>query len=330
LVTSSENTKYADVSIVIVNWKTRDELQACLSSLSPFDSTIVEIIVVDNASNDGSVEMVQSEFPNVHIIANPANFGFAKAANIGITASQGRYILLLNPDTKAQPNLLPPLIQFADENPDIGIIGPKILNPDGSLQYSCRRFPSIIAAAFRNTFLGKLFPRNPYTRDYLMAEWDHSEVKDVDWVSGAAMFVRRKLLNEIGLLDERFYMYCEDVDLAFRAWKHGWRVTYYPHVSVTHTIGRSSDRCPNRMIIEFHKSMYRLYSKHYAPTPLSPKRLIVLLGLVARASTIILRNYMNYTRWLVYTKILHPTLQQFSHMKKKLAHENAKEHSSEG
>lgn len=298
-----------DLSVIIVNWKTKDELRACLRSTLEGDRTSMEIIVVDNASHDGSVEMLKREFPSVQVIENEANYGFARAANIGIKASSGRYVLLLNPDTEVQPHAFSTLIRFADENPEIGIIGPKILNPNGTLQYSCRRFPTIGAAIFRNTLLGRLFPRNPYTRDYLMVEWDHRETRDVDWVSGAAMLIRRRMLEEIGLLDERFYMYCEDVDLAYRAWEKGWRVTYYPHVCVTHVIGRSSDRCPNRMVVQFHKSMYRLYCKHQARSVISPLRLIVLMGLIVRGGTIILRNYVNHVRSLMKRRILRPTTQ---------------------
>lgn len=295
-----------DLSVIIVNWNTKEELRACLRSIHEGDGVRVEIIVVDNASEDSSVEMLKNEFPGVRVIENEANYGFARAANIGIRASSGRYVLLLNPDTEVQPLAFPALVRFGDENPGIGIVGPKILNPNGTLQYSCRRFPTIGAAIFRNTLLGRLFPQNPYTRDYLMIRWDHRETMDVDWVSGAAMLIRRRMLEEIGLLDERFYMYCEDVDLAYRAWKKGWRVTYYPHVHVTHVIGRSSDRCPNRMTLQFHKSMYRLYCKHRARSVISPLRLIVLTGLIVRGGTIILRNYVNYLRSLVKRKILRP------------------------
>lgn len=292
-----------DLSVIIVNWKTKDELRACLRGILEDNRSSMELIVVDNASRDGSVEMLKHEFPSVRVIENEANYGFAKAANIGIRTSGGRYILLLNPDTEVQPHALSSLIRFADDNPRIGIIGPKILNPNGTLQYSCRRFPTIGAAIFRNTLLGRLFPRNPYTRDYLMVEWDHRDIMDVDWVSGAAMLIRRRMLEEIGLLDEKFYMYCEDVDLAYRAWQNGWRVTYYPHVHVSHVIGRSSDRCPNRMIVQFHKSMYRLYCKHQARSVISPFRFFVLMGLMVRGGTIILRNYLNHARSLMKRKI---------------------------
>ena len=245
------------LSTVIVNWNTCAELEACLRSIGEEDSIRLETIVIDNASPDDSVEMVKREFPGVLLIENKANLGFAKAANQGIQSSRGRYVLLLNPDSEVRPGALSAIVRFGDANPKVGIFGPKILNPDGSLQYSCRGFPTVAAGLFRNTILTKYFPRNSYIYDYLMLGWDHSEPRDVDWVSGAALVARRELLDDIGLLDERFYMYCEDVDLAYRAHQKNWRVTYCPLAVVVHACGRGSSKNPNRMIIEHQKSIFR-------------------------------------------------------------------------
>lgn len=285
-----------DISIIIVNWNTCDDLRKCLRSVGESSSVRAETILVDNASSDGSVEMVRSEFPWVNIIHNQANLGFAKASNQGIGMSDGRYVMLLNPDCVVHPGSLSALVEFGDSNSDIGIFGPKILNPNGTLQFSCRRFPTLQAGIFRNSILGRIFPKNPYTRDYLMIGWDHSEPRDVDWVSGAALFIRRKMLDQIGLLDERFFMYCEDVDIAYRAKQEGWRVSYFPGATVIHAIGRSSDHNPNGMIIEFHKSMYRFFKKHYVKDWFFLVRWIVPAGLFARAAFFISRNAFNYTR----------------------------------
>jgi len=294
-----------DLSVVIVNWNARDELGKCLRSIREADSDSTETIVVDNASLDDSVEMVRREFPWVRMIRNAENVGFARAGNIGIEAARGRYILLLNPDTEIEKGAFPALVRFGDENPDVGIFGPKILNPDGSLQYSCRRFPTLKAALFRYTLLGRLFPRNAYTRDYRMTDWDHSDPRDVDWVSGAAMVIRRELLDDIGPLDERFFMYCEDVDLGYRAKQAGWRVAYYPQATVVHVIGRSTDRNANAMIIEFHKSMYRFFKKHYAQRSSILTRLIAPVALFAVARGIVARNHLKYLRWLTARRIRH-------------------------
>lgn len=280
-----------DLSIITVNWNTSAELRECLLSIAQEG---FETIVIDNASSDDSVEMVKNNFPYVRLIENTENLGFAKACNQGIAVSKGRYVLLLNPDCIVQKGVLQGLVKFADENPDGGLFGPKILNLDGSTYYSCRRFPTLRAGIFRNTILGKYFPKNAYTRDYLMAEWDHSSPKDVDWLSGAALLIRRELLDEIGGLDERFFMYCEDVDIAYRAKQKGWRAVYYPGVSIIHARARSSDKKPNRMIIEFHKSMYRFFKKHYTRNYSIFVQPLIPLGLFARASFFIIRNWRNH------------------------------------
>jgi len=257
------------------------------------------VLVVDNASTDDSREMVQSEFPWVHLIANAENAGFTRGHNQAVRESHGQYLLILNSDTIILEGELQKLIDFAEANPEAGIIGPRLLNPDGSLQYSCRRFPNLAAAIFRNTPLGRLFPQNRYTRDYLMTDWDHSTPRDVDWVSGAAMFVRRRVFEQLQGFDESFFMYCEDVDLCYRAWLAGWKVVYYPEAQIIHAIGRSTDRVANKMIRQFHSSMYRFYKKHYArQTPLI-LRPFILPGLIARASLFILKNYKDAViRWL--------------------------------
>lgn len=288
-----------DLSVVIVNWNTCEELEGCLRSLEGGGLDRTETIVVDNASSDKSVDMVRRKFASVQLIQNAANLGFARAANQGIAASSGKYVLLLNPDTVTALGSLSKLVEFGNDNPKVGIFGPKILYPDGSLQYSCRRFPTLQAGLFRNSILGRFFPRNAYTRDYLMVEWDHGETRDVDWVSGAAAVIRRELLEDIGLLDERFFMYCEDVDIAYRAKQQGWRVAYYPETEVIHARAKSSDKDPNRMIVEFHKSMHRFFRKHYARDASVFVRLLVPVGLIMRASFFVGRNYFNYTKWVL-------------------------------
>jgi len=279
--------------VVIVNWNTLRELEECLRSVRKAGSRGTEVVVIDNASPDGSAEMVRRKFADVRLIENRENLGFAKAANHGISASHGRYVFLLNPDAEVHPGALAALVHFGDDNADVGIFGPKILNPDGSIQYSCRRFPTLAAGIFRNSFLGRLFANNPYTREYLMADWDHNEPRDVDWVSGAALVARRDLLDDVGPLDERFFMYCEDVDLAYRAKQKGWRVMYFPGATVVHARARSSDQDPNRMIAEFHKSMYRFFKKHYAAESSIVTRMLVPAGLFLRATAFITHNHWN-------------------------------------
>jgi len=324
-----DSARPVDLSVVIVNWNTCDELRKCLHSIREADSDRTETIVVDNASFDESVGMLRREFPWVRLIGNSENLGFAKAGNIGIEAARGRYLFLLNPDTEVEKGAFPALVSFGDENPDVGIFGPKVLNPDGSLQCSCRRFPTLRAALYRYTPLGRLFPTNPYTRDYRMTDWDHSHPRDVDWVSGAAVVIRREMLDAIGLFDERFFMYCEDVDLGCRAKQAGWRVAYYPAVAVVHVIGRSSDRNANRMIIEFHRSMYLFFKKHYAPRSSFLVRLIVPVGLFLVARAIVARNYLRYLRWMLAWRIRHALRSKAPRKEAAAADPSAKERSGE-
>lgn len=254
-----------DITVCIVSWNTREELVRCLASVTAQQGVEFEVIVVDNASSDESAEMVSKDFPQVKLITNGKNLGFSRAQNLAIEASNGRYAMLLNPDAvMTEQDTLAKVVAFGDSNPDVGIIGPKIENPDGSLQFSARRFPTIGAGLFRRTPLGKLFPNNRFVKQYIMSDWKHDEVRDVDWVSGAALVIRRAVIEEIGPLDPGFFMYCEDVDWCYRAKKHGWRVCYFPMAKVTHRIGSASDQAPVRMIYHFHRSMFRFFFKHYA------------------------------------------------------------------
>ena len=259
-----------DVTVSIVNWNTRDELRGCLKSVLSQDGSVkFEVIVVDNASSDGSAAVVSSEFAGrVTLIANDKNLGFGAAHNQAIDVSKGRYVFLLNPDCRLlEGDVLRRMVDFLDANPDVGMLGPKVVYPDGSLQYSARRFPTMFAAAFRHTILGKLFPKNRYVREYMMTDWAHDQVIDVDWLSGSALMVRRKTFERIGVLDEKFFMYCEDVDWCKRAHLGGWRVVYYPMTSISHRIGAASDQNAIAMIKQHHKSMLRYFLKYESRSP---------------------------------------------------------------
>jgi len=252
-----------ELSVTICSWNTREDLRACLASLEAVrDEARFEVLVVDNASKDGSPDMVESAFPWVRLMRMNENLGFTKGHNTAIAARSAPHAFLLNSDTHVHPGALRAILDYHAANPQAGIVGPKLLNPDGSLQYSCRHFPNPIAALFRNTFFGKLFPANRFTRDYLMTDWDHSEVREVDWVSGAAFFASDDLIAKVGLFDPAFFMFCEDVDWCFRAWQGGFKVVYFPGSLITHAIGRSTDQVANKMIVRFHQSMLRFYRKN--------------------------------------------------------------------
>jgi len=254
-----------NIAVIIVNWNAREDLRVCLTSLyaAPTPLLDYEVWVVDNASGDGSAEMVAAEFPGVTLRANTDNLGFSKANNQAIAESRSRYVFLLNSDA--------------------AILGPKVLNPDGSLQFSCRRFPSLGAGFFRNTYLGRLFPNNSFARDYLMTNFDHASDLAVDWVSGCAMLLRRTAIDQIGALDERFYMYCEDVDICQRVWDANLEVVYVPEAVVSHAIGRSSDKNADKMIVEFHRSWYEYDLKRH-PKSSTIRRAAIYCGLWLRAA----------------------------------------------
>ncbi len=274
-----------DVSVGIVSWNVWEDLRACLASL--FDGNnqaSFEVIVVDNGSSDGTASQLPAEFSQVELIANQDNRGFAAACNQAIAASGGRYCFLLNPDTIVPEGGLDELLRFADDHPQAGVIGPRLIYPDGSLQYSCRRFPTVSAAVFRGTFLEPLIPGAKSVRYYLMSDWDHAEDRAVDWVSGAAMLLRRGLIEQIGMLDEDFFWGSEDVDFCLRAHQAGWQVLYTPSPEIVHAVGRSSQQAELRNIIDTHRGMYRLYSKHWSRWLGS--RWVIWLGIWLHAAVI--------------------------------------------
>jgi len=282
----------------------------CLASLQGGnDSVSYETIVVDNASGDGTVEAIRARFPAVTVVARDTNVGFAAGNNEAMRLARGECMFLLNPDTVLPEGALVELLEVADANPRAGAIGPKLLNPDGSLQYSCRRFPRPWAALFRNTLFGRLFPREHWTRDYVMADWDHDELRDVDWVSGAAVLLRRAAVAEVGGLDEGYFWGSEDVDYCRRLAKAGWRVLYTPRPAIVHVIGGSTDRAVLATIRRRHASWYRLYVKHFSRTPVDRAALWVLIWLRAG---LLAASWLGRTLWGKLTNPLRRALRRRS------------------
>ena len=214
-----------DLSVCIVSWNVRGDLQRCLESVREGAPGLeCETFVVDNASEDGSAGMVAEQFPEVELVVNTENLGFAAANVQAMERARGRYVLLLNPDTLVPPGALMELVRRADAHPEAGVVGPKLVYGDGSLQYSCRRFPTVMAAVFRSTVLGSLLPLNRPTTCYLMSDWTHDEAREVDWVSGACMLIRREVIQQVQMLDTRFFWGSEDVDYCWPARKAGGKV----------------------------------------------------------------------------------------------------------
>ncbi len=278
-----------DLGIVIVSWNTRDLLRKCLKSVYASEGVTSQVVVVDNASSDGSAEMVRAEFPQAALIANSENVGYPAGNNLGLRLigyDRGkvdglpRYALLLNPDTELPPTALREMVAFMDADPRIGVAGPKLLLPDGSLDLACRRgFPTPAVSAYRMVGLSKLFPRSPRFGRYNMTYLDPDLVTEVDSVVGAYMQVRREAIAQVGLMDETFFMYGEDLDWAYRVKKAGWTIWYNPAVTVLH-VKRAASRQSRRAQMEFYRAMLIFYRKHYrATTPLWLHSLI-LTGLM--------------------------------------------------
>lgn len=251
------------LSMVIVSWNVREDVVGCLRSIEENQPcTSFEVVVVDNASSDGSVDAIKRGFPDVTIVANEQNRGFAAANNQGIEQSRGEYIFLLNPDTIIPPNSLDVLVKFMDENSDVGVCGPKLLNDDGSIQRSARRYPSFRGALYRHTIFRYLrIFKNEYEK-WLMKGFDYKAQTDVDQVMGAALMVRRSVIDRIGVMDERFFMYYEEVDLCYRIKQAGWRIVFTPEAKITHLGGKSSGQMPVRKRIMMLISLLKFFRKH--------------------------------------------------------------------
>lgn len=279
------------IDIVIVNYNSTDYLLKCLKSVYDSIGDIsIRVFVYDNNSKNG-VDRVSIAFPMVIFRKNPFNMGFGKAINKGIKQGTAPYVLVLNPDTIIQDGFFDSILQYIGNNPDTGIVGPKILNSDGSIQGSARAFPKPWMAFYgRNSFLTRWFPNNPISRKCILTTGsDGVTPMSVDWVSGACMLVRRRAIDEVGLLDEQFFMYWEDADWCKRMWRKGWKVDYFPKASIVHHVGCSSSKRPLRSILEFHKSCYKIIRK-YNITPFCITNSFIITGLSFRLCIMILLN----------------------------------------
>lgn len=256
-----------ELSICIVTYQAREYLRGCLNSIRTHPPAVsYEVILSDNHSTDGTLEMLAQDYPEVQVICNPGNMGFAAPTNQTLRQARGRYLLLLNPDTIVHPQAFDRLLEFLEAHPEVGICGPKVLNSDGSLQMPCRRGESRPWAVF-SYFLGlsRLFPASRLFGGYLLNYLPEDEIHPVDGVSGSCMLVRRQVTDEIGILDERFFAYQEDADFCFRARQAGWQVYYVPTAQVTHYGGQGGSRVqPFRSIYEWHRSYWLHYRKNMA------------------------------------------------------------------
>lgn len=250
------------LSIIIVSWNVKDDLSGCLASLKANRPSLpFEVIVVDNMSFDGTVAMVRQEYPDVAVIENHENKGFARANNQGIKQSRGQYVLLLNPDTIVSPGSLDRLVAFLDSNPDVGACGPKLLNADGSTQASVRRFPTYRAALYNQTICRVMGLFRAQYRKWMMKDFGYDRQMDVDQIMGAAMLIRRSVIDDVGGMDENFFMYYEEVDLCYRIKKPGRRIVFFPGAVITHLGGRSSSQVPLKRLMVL-TSLVAYFRKH--------------------------------------------------------------------
>jgi len=282
------------LSIVIVNFNTRELLKACLRSVEASRTAWPwELFVVDNASADGSADMVAAEFPWATLIRSESNRGYAYANNLGLRRAAGSYLLLLNPDTVLPPDALQQMVDYMDAHPEAGIAGPKLVRQDGSLDLACRRsFPSPEVSFYRMLGLSKLFPRSSRFGRYNLTYLDPDRPAEVDSVVGAFMIVRSEAVSQVGMLDESFFMYGEDLDWAFRIKSRGWKVLYNPAVVVLHYKGESSRRHPKKAILEFYRAMHLFYRKHYAAQTNVLLGALIVAAIWAKCAVTLALNYL--------------------------------------
>ncbi len=271
-----------DISIIIVSWNARKYLVDCLKSLEGLAGCSYEIIVVDNNSSDGSLEIVEKKYSHVKLIGNEENLGFARANNIGIKASTSRYVCLVNTDIVVLEDCIKKMIEFMDSNPSVGMAGPRILNQDRTLQVSCRHFPSIWNNLCQVFGFNKVFPKLAWFSEPMMKYWSHDTERKVDVLTGCFWMVRREALDQVGLLDEGFFFYGEDIDWCKRFHKAGWDVGFYPGAEVIHFGGASSSNAPIKFYLEMQKADLQYWRKHHGRSRQLAYWMIILLRQLVR------------------------------------------------
>jgi hypothetical protein len=219
---------------------------------------------VDNSQNDRGMAGIKKSFPQIRYIQNPSNTGFSRANNQAVRSAQGEILLFLNPDAILTDQGIENMVAHLKSNADIGALGPKVLNTDGSLQYSCRRFPTLMTGLFnRYSLLSRWFPDNPYTVRYMMKDFSHEEMREVDWLSGCCLMVPRAVFEKTGGFDEHYFLFNEDIDLCRTIHQNGFKVMYFPSAKITHHISTSNNKVPMNIIIKRHLGMSHYYGKHH-------------------------------------------------------------------
>ncbi len=301
------------LSAIVVSWNTRDLLRRCLESLcaSSGEGGQLELLVVDNGSTDGSPEMVRSDFPGATLIANGQNLGFARANNQAIARAEGQHLLLANTDTEMVGSAVADMVRYADEHPDVAVVGPQLLNADGSVQSSRRSFPTASTAFLESTVLQRWLPNHPAVRRYYLLDSPDGETQEVDWLVGACLLVRGEACRQVGLMDEGYFMYSEEMDWCRRFSDAGWKIVYLPTARVIHYEGQSSGKDPYHRHTRFQYSKCRYFEKHRGPRFAQLLRVFLLgnylfLWLEDAAELVLLRRNrsMRRERMSVLAKVL--------------------------
>ena len=287
-----------DVSVVIVSYRNRGVLERCVAALAGDTGRTAsrEVIVVDQASGDGSVDWLKAEHPDVRVVALPENVGFGAGNNRGAAVAEGRWLLLLNSDAFVLHGAIDELVRFGDARPDVGVVGPRLLWPDGRLQRSCRRFPTVFRLATEYLYLRKLASRSRIFNGFYYADFAHDEAWRVDWVTGACLLVRRDLYERLGGFDEAFFLYSEEVDLLYRARQVGAETWYDPAAEVVHEWGGTAGLASVMTLEEIARSHVRYLAKHRSTAVAGRARSVILAGLRLRARRS--PAYREAARWL--------------------------------
>ena len=254
-----------NLSCIIVNYYNSAPLKNCQESIyQTLKNISFEVIVVDNSQDDPGMASLIEAYPQTHYIQNLTNTGFAKANNQAAQAAKGETLLFLNPDTILTDQDIEKMQKHLESNPDIGALGPKVLNTDGSLQYSCRRFPTLMTGFFnRSSLLSQWFPDNSYSVRYMMKDFNHEEIREVDWLSGCCLMIPHAVFKKAGGFDEHYFLFNEDVDLCKAIHQHGFKVIYFPLAKITHHISTSNSKVPADIIIKRHLGMIHYYKKNH-------------------------------------------------------------------
>ena len=260
-------SRTVDISIIIVTWNSHKFIKECLDSIFSQEKVDFEVFVVDNNSWDKTSEIIRENYPQVNFISNPKNLGYAKANNQALKLAQGKFILFLNPDTKLHSDALSKMLGFMLQNQEAAALGPQLLNPDGTIQPSCREFPRYSTLLWEFTGLSRLFPKSKIFGAWRMGYFDHQKIREVDQPMASALMVRKEVLDDLGFLDESFPMFFNDVDLCYRIRKADKKIFFYPEAKITHYKGKSIETVKPEMIILSHLAFYRFFKKHKKGIP---------------------------------------------------------------